>query len=369
MGDPWFTGVDEPLYQSYFPMEVTPNAIKVDGDKVYVAALFKGDVPSLSWEGRYLNSWGIYQDIATRGIFSLNKSDLSAPTSIVNVGVDCTDYVLEGEDVYTADALNFVVKDGKVYAAFFGYGNLVLNTATESKKFQFEMGSNVSEHALVLSDLSDVQNKTKVFRATDMKNAPWSEYFNITDAELAGENVILGGTFYGQFALDNSKYSPVEKSEDARSLDASFVASIKLSDCSVNWAVANEVKSEATCMVVTGEEIHAATADALYTFRTSNGELKKTEEQGFEDADSYNDQYVSTIFITDEEKDDDGAITKPAQVVVFCPHMNPSGINETKALKNGAAKIYNLNGVEMSAPQKGLNIVKTADGVKKVTVK
>ena len=192
-----------------------------------------------------------------------------------------------------------------------------------------------------------------------MKTAPWSEYFSIVDAELAGDNVILGGTFYGQLPLDNSKYSPIENSEDARSLDASFVASIKLSDCSVNWAVANESKSEATCMVVTGEEIKASTDAATYTFKTATGELKadQTIDQSFNDADCYNDQYVSTVY------------TNENSVYVFSPHMNPSGIEAAKAAaKNGAAKYYNINGVELSAPQKGLNIVKTADGITKVVM-
>ena len=56
-------------------------------------------------------------------------------------------------------------------------------------------------------------------------------------------------------------------------------------------------------------------------------------------------------------------------VVLFCPKMSSSGINEAQAQKNGAMKYYNVNGVELSTPQKGLNIVNTTDGVKKVTVK
>ena len=43
-----------------------------------------------------------------------------------------------------------------------------------------------------------------------------------------------------------------------------------------------------------------------------------------------------------------------------------SGITAAKAVKAGAAKIYNMNGVELSAPQKGLNIIKTAEGTKKI---
>lgn len=110
-------------------------------------------------------------------------------------------------------------------------------------------------------------------------------------------------------------------------------------------------------MIVTGEEIHAATEAAMYTLKTETGEKKNTMDQGFEDADVYNDQYVGTIF------------TKDNSVTVFSPKLKPSGIETLKAQKNGNAKYYNVNGMELPAPQKGLNIIKTDDGVKKVSVK
>ena len=80
----------------------------------------------------------------------------------------------------------------------------------------------------------------------------------------------------------------------------------------------------------------------------------QTMAQSFDDADCYNNQYVSTIF------------TQETSVVVFSPKLKPSSINEAQAQKNGAVKYYNLNGIELTAPQHGLNIVKTADGTRKV---
>jgi hypothetical protein len=202
----------------------------------------------------------------------------------------------------------------------------------------------MNEHAMVCVNGS--ADLSMIFHA-DKHDKSYVPY-NLVGGDFVDGYSYLGGTFFGNFPLDNS----VTKDKNT-----SFVASIKMSDCSVNWAKANEVESEARCMIVAGEEIHAATADAHYVFRTSDGDLKKAENQGFNDASCYNDQYCSTIF------------TQENSVIVFCPMMNPSGINETSALKNGAAKYYNVNGVELSAPQKGLNIVKTADGVKKIVVK
>ncbi len=93
-----------------------------------------------------------------------------------------------------------------------------------------------------------------------------------------------------------------------------------------------------------------------YTIKTATGEVdtEQTMAQSFDDADCYNNQYVSTIF------------TQETSVVVFSPKLKPSGINEAQAQKNGAVKYYNLNGIELTAPQHGLNIVKTVDGTRKV---
>ena len=47
-----------------------------------------------------------------------------------------------------------------------------------------------------------------------------------------------------------------------------------------------------------------------------------------------------------------------------------AGINETKKADEGQTEaIYNLNGVRQATLQKGINIVKTSQGVKKVYVK
>ena len=331
---------------------ITPTKIVVDGDKVYVSCAFTGNVADLAWEGSYLSMdmW-MGQDLKSYGLFSLAKADLSGLTSVAKLQRNpLVATYIEGaqEDLQnTPDAFNFGVYNGTPVMMFIGWGNLKLTTGNTSKDFSFEVandGTGMNEHAMVCvngsADLSMIFHANK----HDKSYVP----YNLVGGDFVDGYSYLGGTFFGNFPLDNT----VTKDKNV-----SFVASIKMSDCSVNWAKANEVESEAQCMIVTGEEIHAATADAHYVFRTSDGDLKKAENQGFDDASCYNDQYVSTIF------------TNENSVVVFSPKMNPSGINETAALKNGAAKCYNVNGVELSTPQKGLNIIKTADGVKKVTVK
>ena len=326
----------------YFPLQgdiyVRPLALRIAGDKLYVSANYTGDILALGWYGSILNVFDfMYADNKSSGIFSMDKLTLGALQNEVNVqNTESMSY-----NQYYPEAIDFVVYNNRVHMAFIGFGNLSVRNNTAKKDFEFATTSDESgnkEHALVLVPTAELDKSVKFSAAMHAKDGiP----YKLAGSALAGDNCILGGTFYGNFPLDNT----VTKEHNA-----SFVASIKMSDCSVNWAKANEVESVAKCMIVTGEEIHASTADALYTFRTSDGDLKQTQNTGYADAAQCNDQYVSTVR-ADENN-----------VVVFCPKLKTSGINETEALNSAAARYYNLNGVELSAPQKGLNIVKTTNG-------
>lgn len=333
---------------------VRPSKLVLDNGILYVSCFYQGVVNSLGWEGRYVSytDFDTFEvsyvgDIISAGLFYVSASDLSGQKGLANVfATTDADLLFDGLQC-GPDAFDFVVYGGVPRVAFIGWGNVTLNSTNAGpQSFQFEMKENSNnEHALVLAAVNAPSNAI-VFHA-----APHDKIFasyNLVDATIAGDNCILGGTFYGNFPLDNTV---------TKEVNSSFVASIKMSDCSVNWAKANDEESQATCMIVTGEEIHASTDKATYVFKTANGELKseQTMNQSFNDADCYNDKYVSTIY------------TNGTNVVVFSPKMNPSGIEAIKAAaKTGAAKIYNVNGVELSAPQKGLNIIKTAEGTKKM---
>ena len=333
----------------YFPeagdVYVRPTNIKIDANKVIISANYTGDVPELSWNGRYLNVFDfMYQDNKAAGLFMMEKDDLSEMTSIANIGAtDVESYVQ-----YYPEAFNFTMYNGKPYISFVGFGNLTLTTLAGSQPFSFETTDDESgnkEHAFVFVDAT-APTTPKIFHAA--KHEMDARPYNIIGGEVVNGNCIFGGTFYGNFPLDNT----VTKDKNT-----SFVASIDMATCGVNWAMVNNVESEATCMIVTSEEVHAATTDAKYTLDTTTGELKDVDAQGFKDAAHFSDQYVGVIF------------TENDKVCVFSPKMNPSAISNTKVQQNGAAKYYNLNGVELNAPQKGLNIVKTAEGTHTVVIK
>lgn len=335
-------------YENWCELGIYPNKIVIDAHKVLVSCMFKGDVADLGWQGSYVDAFMMaYMDNRSAGIFMLDKADLSNPTSVATVQHTgrIVDQMMEEIQDFP-NAIDFVVYEGIPYIAFFGWGNLTLTTPAGSQPFNFEMaGDGNNEHALVLVN-AVVPSQPKIFNAS--ANSYGGAIYNLVDATIAGDNCILAGTFYGNFPLDTKVI---------KEANTSFVASIKMSDCSVNWATPNVVESEAKCMIVTGDEIKGSTDAATFTLKTATGELdtSQTMDQSFDDADVYNDKYVSTIF------------TDGTNVVVFSPKLKPSGIEDIKAaVKAGAAKIYNMNGVELSAPQKGLNIIKTAEGTKKI---
>ena len=332
-----------PAYMSfYYPPTVSPNNIKVDGDKLYISALYRGDVSALSWEGRYnsLTEGGVtsYIDNDSYGVFSVNKSDLKSPASVANLG--CTTIIMP-EDAMLPYCFNIAVDNGKVYAAFFGWGNLTLSTPTQSKDFTFKMeGEGKNEHAFVLSDLSDIANKTIEFNATPSELPSWPQpVFNIYGDVINGK-ALIAGTFQGSFPLDETV---------SKTANTSFAASINLSTTKPDWKWINDQETEesvCTGLVVTGAEMTVATKANLYQLGI-DGTYKKAMDMVVADGAQADDKYVAVI-----SGDETGKVT------VMIQEIEPSGIEAIKAAAvNGEAKIYNLNGQRVAAPQKGLYIV------------
>ena len=270
------------------PIDITPNNIQIDGDKVYVSATYKGDVEEIGWKGAYLANYdfGMYFDNASAGVFSLNKSDLSGAANVAYV--QATGTISESQDY--PEALNFVVDNGTAYVGFFGFGNLTITTPAGSKDFTFASdGEGMNEHGFVLATVGSALT-TKVFNAEkhDKITKPYKVQMG-----LAGDNVIIGGTFYGQLP-----FGADIKTGDLAS--AAFVASVK-KDGNVNWAKATDVECKAVVMVVTGDEIHAATDKGTMTFDTETGDVDADEHDGIivADAAAWEDEYA-TIVVTDD---------------------------------------------------------------------
>ncbi len=343
VGDPYGMGMEGPIYDYSFndPVYVLPKKIVLDGDKVYVAAGFAGDIAELGWKGCYLNYFGMDEtilDVKSLGIFSMDKNLLNLASVAT---VQATEKVQTMTQYYPA-TIDFVVYNGVPHVAFIGAGELTLATAAGSKNFAFDVTDDGLNHALVLANVN-APEQPKVFNAAPANYL--GATYSLGDAAIAGDACILAGTFYGNFPLDNA----ITVDENA-----AFVASIDMKECTLNWRYIPNVHAEATCMIVTGEETHLATAEKKYTVKTADGKEKDIMEQGFADASSYNDQYCSTIFADD------------TNVCIFSPKLKPSNVQAAQDVQNGAVKVYTLEGIERPALQKGLNIIQTAEGTQKV---
>ena len=251
-----------------------------------------------------------------QGVFSLNKSDLSGAANVAYV--QATGTISETQNY--PEALNFVVDNGTAYVGFFGFGNLTITTPAGSKDFTFASdGEGMNEHGFVLATVGSALT-TKVFNAE--KHDKIAKPYKV-QMGLAGDNVIIGGTFYGQLP-----FGADIKTGDLAS--AAFVASVK-KDGNVNWAKATDVECKAVVMVVTGDEIHAATDKGTMTFDTETGEVDADEHDDIvvADAAAWEDEYA-TIVVTDDNT-----------VYVISKNMN-----EDDPLEEGLVEIPQSQGFE-----------------------
>lgn len=253
VGDPWGAGFESPLYTMWDPIYVAPNKIQVDGDKVYVSAKYMGDVAALGWEGSYIDMFGMmYSDNYSMGVFSLNKADLTGEASVANVQMTG----ITADTQYYPEALTFAAENGTVYVGFIGFQKLTLTTAAGAENFTFaaaEDGSTM-EHAFVLATIgATTTTKTYHVEAHGQLAVPYNLFMDV-----AGENLIIGGTFHGQLPFDTQKSAGELKTD-------LFTASVKKADGTVNNTFVAGKEIEATSMSVTGDKANVtSTAAELY---------------------------------------------------------------------------------------------------------
>ena len=265
----------------YFPepnyVYVTPNNIQIDGEKVYVSATYTADVEELGWKAAYLNVFDfMYMENKSAGIFSLDKANLANPASVATV--QNTENISYNQ--YYPEALDFTAENGTVYVGFFGFGNLTLATPAGNKDFTFGISADESgnkEHAFVLATIGSDVN-AKVFN-TEM-HAKDAKPYNVF-IDIAGDNLLIGGTYYGQMPFDTSKNS----GELASNV---FMTSVNKADAFVNWTVVGAKEAEATCMAAAEETaILSTTANEFFEVNIADGEVLRTEPQMLDDADAY----------------------------------------------------------------------------------
>ena len=328
VGDPWGTGFESPLYTMWDPIYVTPNKIQVEGEKVYVSAKYMGDVERLGWKGSYIDMFGMmYSDNYSMGVFSLNKSDLKEATSIANVQM--TGIVSDVQ--YYPEALNFVAENGTVYVGFIGFQKLTLTTAAGAQDFTFaasEDGGSL-EHAFVLATIN-ASTTTKTYNVAmhDKLAKPYNLYMDV-----AGDNLLIGGTFFGELPFDTQKTTG-ELASDI------FVASVKKADGATNWAYVSGKESEATCMTQTGETVLiSSTGNGYSLLNLTTGEATQSNEQTLTCADG-----TAPVYITETKVNINSIASTSSIGQIIAPVQPENGI------------IYNLAGQPVDKNYKGIVI-------------
>ena len=323
------------------PIDIRPNKIQIDGDKVYVSATYKGDVAELGWKGAYIvnNDFGMYMDNRSAGVFSLDKNDFAIVANVAYV--QSTGTISETQNY--PEAVNFVANNGTVYVGFFGFGNLTITSAAGNKDIAFESdGEGGNEHGFVLATVGSTLT-TKVFNAA--KHAMLTKPYNVA-MQMAGNDIIIAGTFFGELPFDNSLST-------GDMANAAFVTSVK-KDGTVNWANIVEKESKMASMLVTGEETHVSTNVATFIVKTSTGTISLDADAPAEgdkviviaDAAGWDNQYVALV-VADENEE-----------TVYKHSTDANAVEAIEApAKTTNGQRYNLAGQPVDENYKGFVII------------
>lgn len=239
----------------------TPQRLQVSGGKVYVSAVYSGDVKidNVNWEGRYLNIFDfMYADIASVGVLSLSADNLSNATSVATLKAkENLAYVQQNPE-----SVNFVADGNTVYLGFVGKGLETLTTISGDTDFQMQLPNDETgnvEHAFILAKIADGTTTSKVYHVAMHDKSYGTD--KVGAMALDGGQLFVGGTFYNELGFDTKVTS--KGSADI------FVASINPADLTVNWAVADGydegdiTKYEETfhAMTVNNKQVFIAAAD------------------------------------------------------------------------------------------------------------
>ena len=282
----------DPMYLALDPLTVTPTKIQLDGDKVCVAATYMGDVQALNWPGAYVYSeeMGFRIDVPSKGVFTLDASDLSNPQSILVVQQTGTMTTgVQSEPV----ALTFVATGGNFGVAFIGYGDLTTTTGTgDTKGISFATGeSGELEYGMGMVMVSGGAQMNKYFHK-EAVNVPWGAHFNLAASTLVDGVGYMAGTYNGQLPIDQSyNYDH----------NYAFITAFDMDQGTIKWTKAFAEADTTVTMLVTGEEIHLATKKGVRTIDPATGTVMADKETGeslnteliISAAASWEDEYAS----------------------------------------------------------------------------
>ena len=232
--------------------EFIPYKLIASNGKVYLAASFQGNskINDLTLVGQYGSMFGLYlYDVPTLAVVSLSADFAQAELVAQMAATDN-----ETELGYGAEDVNFTTDGSKVYVAFVAYGDdLTLKSANGSKQITDLLngvidGDTKYEHAFIVAEIENGDIAAmQIYHSKIDENIRTAKFNTVDEMAFKNGNLYLAGTFNETFPFDHSK--AYEGGCDT------YIACLKASDLSKNWAVTsgyNEGDVMKKAEVVTG---------------------------------------------------------------------------------------------------------------------
>lgn len=218
------------------------NKIVAENGKLYASAIYAGDVyvgTDLTLKGRYnFVGFFMYVDLPSAVVFSLDAEGMDNPALVANMR---SKEDITSDMQYAVNTVNFAVDGNDVYAAFQGYGDFIVETATSSEQVTFAVdGAGSNEHGAVIVK-SGATTSIKKFSnvATDITT---DSYDIISAMEVVEQNIYLAGTYSAYNPFDNTLSTLNEGIQ--KSTSDIYVASIAKSNLTTNWVVSTPDKND-----------------------------------------------------------------------------------------------------------------------------
>ena len=265
--------------------EFIPYKLIASNGKVYLAASFQGNskINDLTLEGKYQSLWGLYlYDVPTLAVVSLSADFAQAELVAQMAATDN-----ETELGYGAEDVNFTTDGSKVYVAFVAYGDdLTLKSANGSKQITDLLngvidGDTKYEHAFIVAAIENGDIAAmQTYHSKIDENILTAKFNTVDEMAFKNGNLYLAGTFNETFPFDHSK--AYEGGCDT------YIACLKASDLSKNWAVTsgyNEGDVMKKAEVVTGMAVFDDEVQLAGWAEATSGHVVETPLNFFADND------------------------------------------------------------------------------------
>lgn len=214
------------------------NHLKAEKGTLYASALYTGrtQAGSIVFNGNYLNLWDfMYMELRSGGIFSLSQETLDVTEKIVELS---STEALTDALQYEADAINFTLNNGVLYAACIAHGNVTLATPAGNTTYSFVNNEGDEPEALynhIVLSINGTQVNTNVFQQPALETT--------SKASIGGMQVYGNALYIGGVYNEKLTFAPGVTSTNGTDL---YVAKLNLENLNVIEAYTSGFDEEET---------------------------------------------------------------------------------------------------------------------------